>query len=484
MTVKELSHEFTAYGAARDFFHCRDREVLLVGAAGTGKSRAALEKLLMLMLLNPGARGLIIRKTLVSLGTTALATWRKFVIPELLASGGVEFYGGGPEEPPGYRFSNGSFVGIGGMDRPMKVMSSEWDVIYCMEATELTIDDWEALLSRLRNWVISFQQIMADCNPSYPTHWLKARGDRGAVNMLTSRHRDNPMLFDQVSGVATEKGRAYLDILASLTGVRRARLLDGLWAAADGLIYENFDPEINIVDKLSAFDRDGNSATEPPAHWTRWWSVDFGHTNPFVCQFWAEDEDGRAYLYREIYWTRRLVEDHAKEILSVVTKCVLEGVEGHDKCEWRPFERGFCRTEWIEPRPMGIVCDHDAEDRATLEKYLGMSTTPAHKSKTKGIQAVDARWRKAGDGKPRLFFCRDALVKRDPDLEGRKLPTCSIEEIPAYTWAKTPAGDAKEEPLDKDNHGMDACRYYVAERDLGDRPGIRVLRSKRPAGVW
>ena len=29
--------------------------------------------------------------------------------------------------------------------------------------------------------------------------------------------------------------------------------------------------------------------------------VDFGYTNPFTCQWWAMDHDGRLYLYREIF---------------------------------------------------------------------------------------------------------------------------------------------------------------------------------------
>jgi predicted O-methyltransferase YrrM len=53
-----------------------------------------------------------------------------------------------------------------GLDKAQKVMSSEYDVIFVQEAIELTVDDWEALTTRLRNGKISFQQLLADCNPS------------------------------------------------------------------------------------------------------------------------------------------------------------------------------------------------------------------------------------------------------------------------------------------------------------------------------
>lgn len=444
MTVAVV-HEYKPWGAALDVFHSRDSEVLLSGPAGTGKSRACLEKLHMMALLNPGMRGLIVRKTLVSLGSTALVTWRKFVIKEALDSGDVRFHGGSPEEPPGYRYTNGSFIAIGGMDKPSKIMSSEYDVVYVQEATELTITDWEAITTRLRNWVISFQQVIADCNPDVPTHWLKARSDRGVTTMLESRHEDNPLLFR--GGRVTPEGVAYIAKLDALTGVRYDRLRRGIWSAAEGLIYENYDPAINLIDQFPI-----------PDSWTRWWSVDFGYTNPFVCQFWAEDPDGRLYLYREIYHTRRLVEDHALDMLNQVTN-----------------DDGF----WTEPQPRAIITDHDAEDRATLEKHLRMSTSAAHKTVGDGIQAVDARWRVQGDGKPRLYLMRDALVERDKALEDAKLPTCTIEEVVGYVWDQGAGGKLKEAPKKENDHGMDAKRYVVAERDLGARPGVRVLGRRR-----
>jgi hypothetical protein len=468
----DLIHEFTPYGSAVDLFHARDREVLLVGPAGTGKSRVALEKLNMSALLNPGMKGLIVRKTLVSLGTTALMTWRKFIIPEALESGTVEFYGGGPQEPAGYRYDNGSFIGIGGMDRPLKIMSSEWDIIYCMEATELVIDDWEALLTRLRNWVISYQQIMADCNPGHPTHWLKARSDNGKVRAIESRHRDNPRLFDQTTGLPTEQGKQYLSILDGLTGVRRLRLLQGLWAAAEGLIYKGYDPAVHLIDSWVQWPETGL----PPQDWKRFWSVDFGYTNPFVLQCWAEDPDGRLYLYRELYRTKRLVEDHARDIMEIVRPCLK--CCGSSEVTHYCWSCTKCKPKWNEPEPYALICDHDAEDRATLERYLELGTDPAQKGKKMGIQAVEARLKVLGDGKPRIYLCRDALVRRDTDLDDRKLPCSTIEEIVAYVWKVDTQGREKEEPLDENNHGMDAMRYMVYERDGAGQPGLLVVGGR------
>src|SRR5260221_4133638 len=77
-----LKSDYTAYGAAAELFNCREKECLLAGPAGTGKSRAALEKLYAAAVKYPGMRGLIIRKTRASLSEAALQTWEEHVLPE------------------------------------------------------------------------------------------------------------------------------------------------------------------------------------------------------------------------------------------------------------------------------------------------------------------------------------------------------------------------------------------------------------------
>jgi phage terminase large subunit len=448
-------------GAAAEVFACRAPEVLLSGPAGTGKSRGCLEKLHMMALLNPGMRGLIVRKTLASLGSTALVTWREHVAKEALEQGIVRFYGGSPQESPQYKYANGSVIVVGGMDKATRIMSSEYDVVYAQEATELTTTDWENITTRLRNGKVSFQQLMADCNPDVPTHWLKGRCDTGATLMIHCRHEDNPVLFDN-NGRLTDRGADYISKLDALTGVRYQRLRRGLWVAAEGLIYEGWDPAVHLVERF-----------EIPDNWTRWWTVDFGFTNPFVLQCWAEDPDGRLYLYREIYKTKTLVEDHARTILRLVRKCTncCDSKAGKHDCH----TCDACTLTWTEPRPRAVICDHDAEDRATLERHLGMSTSPAKKTVKDGIQAFQSRLKVAGDGRARLFIVRDALAERDAALDEAKKPCCTAEEIVGYVWDAQPGKPPKEVPVKQDDHGMDAGRYIVAERDLGGRPNVRWL---------
>lgn len=422
---------WTPRGAARAVWRDRRDECVLSGPAGTGKSRAILEKLHAICLQWPGARCLIVRKTRSSLTQSALVTFEAKVLPK----GDAVRQGPTRAHRESYHYSNGSEIVVGGMDKPDKVMSTEYDFIYVQEAIELSVDEWEALVTRLRNGVVPFQQIVADTNPSSPQHWLYQRCQAGVTHMLDSRHEDNPVLWDADKGAWTEKGQTYLAKLDNLTGVRKERLRHGRWVQAEGVVYEGWNPAIHLIDRFDV-----------PADWRRIRSIDFGFTNPFVCQWWAVDPDGRMYLDREIYMTGRTVRSHADLI-----KALTDG-----------------------QRIEASAADHDAEDRATLLEN-GIKTIPANKAITVGLQKVAERLALAGDGKPRLFVLRDGLVERDPVCVDRKEPASTVEEFDSYIWPVGTNGKSlKEVPLDKFNHGMDALRYAVMYLDVGRVVG-RIL---------
>lgn len=416
------AEQFTDYaprGAARELFARRDPELLVSGPARTGKSLACLQKLNLMALKYPGFRGLICRKTRASLNQSALDTMNRYVQPE---RDGTRYHGGKHE----YQYHNKSVNVVSGINEPSRIMSTEFDAIYVQEAIELVQNDWESLSTRLNAQAMPYTQLLADCNPDTPTHWLYQRVQSGATAMLETRHEENPILYG-ADGTVTTHGAAYLARLDKLTGTRKDRLRYGRWVAAEGSVYEEWDRNLHLIDWF-----------QPPPEWPRYWSIDFGYVDPFVFQAWAFDEDDRAYLYRELFATGRLVEDHARDILTLMKN---------------------------EPPPRAIFCDHDAQSRATLERHLGMRTLPAYKAKSDGIQAVQVRLRKAGDGRPRLFVMRDALAKRDETLVEARTPASTVEEFDGYVWDQRAGQRKGDVAVDRDNHGMDAMRYCIATHD-------------------
>lgn len=425
-------------GGAKDLLTARDQEITIAGPAGTGKSLAMLQKAHLTSLMVPRCRSLIVRQTHASLTGSTLVTFENAVIPHAVAQGAVKWFGGSPRRPAAYQYANGSEIVVGGLDRPEKFLSTEFSRIYVDEATQITLTALETLITRLRGNADTYRQIILACNPDHPKHWIKQRCDEGTMRMIYSLHRDNP-LYVNPDGSLTERGIDYMAKLDALTGVRRLRYRDGIWAAAEGLVYEGWSDPVHVIEPFDV-----------PDTWTRWISIDFGYTAPFVAQLWAEDGDGRLYLIREWVRSRMLVEDHAE----VIRDRLLAG----------------------QPRPRAIITDHDAEDRATLERKLGMGTQAAHKSVGDGIQAFQSRLKVQGDGKARLHVFRNALLARDPEMDTNALPIGLAEEVSGYVWAVKPGNAGlKEEPVKANDHSMDAARYMVAARDLGGRPRVRWL---------
>jgi phage terminase large subunit len=423
-------------GSNRAIQQRTDLGIVLSGPAGTGKSRAVLRKLHTLAWRYPRSRLLIVRKVRVDLVESTLVTYER----DILSVDNPICSSIKRTHRQVYRYPNGSEVAVGGMDRPGKMLSAEYDFIFAGEASQFTRNDWEIFTSRLRSGVMPYQQLIGDTNPDSPKHWIRQMADAGDLTLLETTHRDNPRYWDAAAHDWTARGRDYvLGKLAKLTGLRRARYYEGKWVQAEGAVYDTFDERVHVIDRFPI-----------PSSWRWVISIDFGYVNPFVCQFWALDNDDRMYLVHEIYYSHRLVAQHAAQIASL-----LQG-----------------------KRVLAIPADHDAEDRATLAAH-GVHTTPARKDIRSGIQLVQARLNAQADDKPRLFIFRDALEERDPALASAASPCSTLEEMPAYIWQPTADGKTgKETPVDKDNHGMDAMRYAVAAVDrvgsleIGEAPPL------------
>jgi PBSX family phage terminase large subunit len=267
----DLRPAYTPHGAAADLHAYNGREIVISGPAGTGKSRGCLEKLHRYALKYPHMRALIVRKTRASLTESGLVTFEQHVLGSHGTGSGIatDIL---RRNRQSYRYPNGSEIIVGGLDRASRIMSTEFDLIFVQEATELTENDWESLLTRLRHDKMPFQQLIADCNPDHPEHWLKKRAESGRVRMLFSRHEDNPALYDTAQSQWTDLGREYIAVLDALTGVRYHRLRHGKWMQAEGAVYEEFNTGVHVIDRFDI-----------PDDWRRIRVVDFGFVNSFVC---------------------------------------------------------------------------------------------------------------------------------------------------------------------------------------------------------
>jgi len=417
-------------GIMKEVFHCNQPEVLIEGPAGTGKTWTDHLRTIALCNAAPGSQHLYTRQVRADMSETVLKSFEQ----ALGENHPIVANGPSRENRRSYDFPNGSRVVVAGLDRPERTYSGEYDTVTIFEATDVPEDSYERLFRTLRGKSkMPFKQIRIEVNPDSPMHWINRRfvGQRGAARFKT-KHKDNPYLWDEDRQEWTPDGVAYVqNVLERLTGYRRRRLLDGEWCGAEGMIYEEWDQNVHVVDALPA-------GWETNPGWRIIRSIDFGFTNPFVCQWWARDPDGRMYLFRERVLCEKTTAEHA------------------------PFIAGTNRPG----KDLVTVADpENAEGMVTLQR-AGVGCTAAEKAVLRGIESVKNRLKVQKDGKPRLFVLRSALVERCPTLEAKKLPIGLMEEIVSYVWEPPKEDRApKEEPKGINDHSMDAMRYASLAAD-------------------
>jgi PBSX family phage terminase large subunit len=411
--------------------------LLLTGSAGGGKSRLAAEKIHAACLKYPGTMALAVRKIRQSMVNSTVLFLERAII-------GKDPHVKHVAQAHRFEYDNGSILAYGGMmdEEQREAIRSIGqdggvDIVWMEEAIQFTEDDYNELTARARGRAMGWRQIILTTNPGPPSHFIKRRLiDGGEAATYYSKAEDNPANPDD-----------YVTTLDRMTGVLKKRLRLGQWVQAEGAVYDLWDDALHLIDPFVI-----------PATWRRFRVIDFGFTNPFVCQWWAQDADGRLYLYRQLYMTGRTVHVHKRDINRLSAG---ENIEA-------------------------TICDTDAEDRATLEETTaeewgeGIATKAAKKDVRPGIDAVTERLKLDGTGKPRLFMMRGSLVETDHGLEEKRKPLCTEDEVASYVWEVVKDGKpVKEEPHKVDDHGMDGMRYCVMYVDNGEPEGSFVMKARR-----
>lgn len=114
------------------------------------------------------------------------------------------------------------------------------------------------------------------------------------VRFIPSKLSDNPHVNPE-----------YASDLLALPDAMRAAFLDGNWDAFAGAMFPELSRERHVVQPIDL-----------PSAWKRYNGVDWGFTAPWGVLWAAIDEDGRVWIYREIYERQVGEAEQAKRILA------------------------------------------------------------------------------------------------------------------------------------------------------------------------
>lgn len=416
-------------------------EVLVDGPRGTGKSRGIGTVLYWLCSENPGIRVLVARKTRASLTESFVPQWEE----DICQRDQVIINGPSRINRHSYDWPNGSTLVLGSLEEPERLLSTDWDVIVFQQGEELpNKDTYQKLLPCLRHWAggLRVQLIVLDCNPGPPSHWIMHRVKEGKMVRFKSKHEDNPKWYQK--GDWTEEGRSYIRTLQDLDGVNRRRHYLGEWAAAEGQVWANWDPDQHLIDPPM---KDGYIDVDALGIVSWVGSMDWGYTAPGVLQIWGVGErpERNMVLAREIYRQGETLEWWCARVLEEQKNFPFQAIVADPS---RPDAIRMLNDRLVEGGHHRLLRPAD--------------NTRVSTSGTRDLSGLDlVRWgfQKGSTGIPRIRIFKDCQVWIDQKLQANGSPWRTEDEIGAYVYASNSQEDTTDPACE--DHGCDALRYMA-----------------------
>lgn len=433
----------------RVFHAATEFDVLYGGAAGGGKTKALLMEGIRACVRNPGLRVGAFRRTYGELKESLLAELAQHGYARAIGAAwnGSEFE---------LRFPNGSVIMFRyaeSFQDATRRQGGQYQLLLFDERTLTPPDVVSFLESRLRSGRedVPVLGIRSGTNPGGIGHGaVKDRyiaptgyGEhvhtdiRGrTVRFIASKLSDNPHVNPE-----------YAHDLDALPDKLRAAFRDGNWDVFAGQVFSEWSHDRHTVPPLTL-----------PASWRRYNGLDWGYTAPWVVLWGAEDEDGRVWVYRELYATRVGEAEQAQRILAAEAPGEQVLARYADDAMWAT--RG-------DAKPISDVYTENGVHLTAAGKGAG--------SRVNGWQRVHSY---LGEG-PACPHHRAQGWDTCPKLHVFRNVANLIRTLPTLPHAT--AGDPEDADTKAEDHAPDALRYLLT--NLGGGPQLVFFDEDRPGIV-
>lgn len=422
-------------------------DVLYGGAAGGSKSTSLLMYALRSCVRYPGLQAFWFRRSFPELEQSVLRMLSRYGYARALGAK----YNGSTHE---LKFANTSILTFGHAKNVQEVtalQSAEINLLLIDERTTIPPDVIDQLYIRVRSGVaeVPCLGIRSATNPGGIGH-SRVKADyveataHGAREVTDAYNRRRTFIQARVIDTP-QLGDEYRLNLQGLDDKLRKAFLDGDWDVFAGQMFAEWRYNRHVVAPFTI-----------PDSWRRYNGIDWGWSAPW-CTLWAAaDEDGRVWVYREVYATLVAEAEQARRILQAETDGEFVVDRFADDAMWA--SRGAEKSI------------------AAVYEDNGVYLTPAGKgsgSRVSGWQRIHSYLSEA----PACRLHREQGWDTCPKLHVFSGVDNLIRTLPALPHAKT--GNPEDADTNAEDHAPDALRYLLV--NLGSGPQFPILDAPEPA---
>lgn len=209
-------------------------------------------------------------------------------------------------------FDNGSIIKFGhwdGDDAEQEYQGVEYDVIFLEEATQLSERAFQFLQTCVRGTNDFPKRMYLTANPGGVGHlWVKRLfiDRKFRTNDPDPERNENPADYTTIRATVEDnpwlmkKSPMYVKNLANLPEDLRRAHRYGDWDALGGAYFKQFSTTEHVIDDFNI-----------PKSWNVYRAFDYGF-DMFACCWFAVDQDGRSWCFREVEKKGLVVQDAAR----------------------------------------------------------------------------------------------------------------------------------------------------------------------------
>lgn len=229
----------------------------------------------------------------------------------------------------------------------------------------------------------------------------------------------------------------------------RKRWIDGSFDAWEGLIYPTFNENTHVIPHLDGLDH----------NFKIYLGMDHGYNNPCAICFFTVTKDGIVIQFDEYYERGKLVKEYYVEVMNKVKKWGRNKIDGYsvlDPSAWKTQNDGSN----IEDIFRELSTQYDFN----LLPYRGINDKIAGLNRVGSYILIDPKLRHPITkemGSPRFLVTENCEKTRWEfgQYHWKKSPDLNVDIETGIDFENLP-----EEPANRNNHAMDAIRYFLMTR--------------------